>query len=80
VDRLVARAGQLPRDVDGGALRALRDGVVLVVGDNDEYATWIAEGDHEARLTSAGVPFEVVMFDGGHRMDRETLQRVAGDG
>jgi predicted esterase len=77
IDRLVSWAGQIPPDVDAAALGVLRDGVTLVAGEADEYATWLAEGDHEARLAAAGVSYEVVTFPGGHRMDRETLQRVA---
>jgi predicted esterase len=78
VDRLVAWGGQIPADVDAQAFHSVRDGVVLAAGDSDEYASWIAEGDHENRLRSAGVPFEVVTFEGGHRLDREALTRIAG--
>ncbi|HEX9563638.1 MAG TPA: hypothetical protein VF981_06695 [Gemmatimonadaceae bacterium] len=77
IDRLVLWAGQIPPDVDAAALHALRDGVVLVAGDSDEYADWMAEGNHEDRLQRAGVRHDVVRFEGGHRIDRETLQRVA---
>lgn len=78
VDRFIAWAGQLSPDVDPSAYRGLRDGLVLVAGSRDEYAGWIAEGDHEARLEEAGVQFEVVGFEGGHRMDKDTLVRIAG--
>jgi predicted esterase len=78
VDRLVSWAGQIPPDVDAAKLRALRDGVVLVAGDSDEFAVWMAEGDHEARLERASVAYQSVRFEGGHRLDRVTLQQVAG--
>lgn len=77
VDRLVAWAGQLPPDVDPAVYRTLTSGVTIVLGREDEYAPWIAEGNHQYRLTSAGVTHDVVTFDGGHRMDRLTLDAIA---
>lgn len=77
VDRLIAWAGQLPPDVDPAVYAKLSGGVTLVVGSTDEYATWIAEGDHGARLASAGINPEVMTFEGGHRMDRLTLDAIA---
>jgi predicted esterase len=77
VDRLVAWAGQLPPDVDPKEYVKLAHGVTLVLGSTDEYASWIAEGNSAARLESAGIKPDVVTFDGGHRMDRLTLDRIA---
>lgn len=78
VDRLVAWAGQLPPDVDASVYAKLPGGVTLVTGTTDEYASWIAEGNDEARLTAAGIRPQVVTFEGGHRMDRLTLDQIAG--
>ncbi len=78
IDRLIAWAGQLPPDVDPSVFAKLSGGLTLVVGSNDEYATWIAEGNHDARLVAAGVTPRVITFDGGHRMDRITLNAIAG--
>lgn len=78
VDRLVAWAGQLPPDVDPSSFTKLSGGVMFVHGTTDEYATWIAEGDHTTRLEAVGITPEVVTFDGGHRMDRLTLDAIAG--
>jgi len=77
VDRLIAWAGQLPPDVDPAVYAKLSGGVTLVAGTTDEYATWIAEGNHNARLVAAGVTPKVVTFEGGHRMDRLTLDELA---
>lgn len=77
VDRLVAWAGQLPPDVDPSVYAKLPGGVTLVAGTTDEYAAWIAEGNHDARLVAAGLRPRVVTFDGGHRMDRLTLDGIA---
>jgi len=77
VDRLIAWAGQLPPDVDPAVYAKLPGGVTLVHGTTDEYATWIAEGDPNARLVAAGVTPLELTFDGGHRMDRLTLDEIA---
>jgi predicted esterase len=77
IDRLIAWAGQLPPDVDPALYGRLSGGLTLVHGTTDEYATWISEGDHNSRLTSAGITPTVVAFDGGHRMDRLTLDQIA---
>lgn len=76
VDRLVAWAGQLPPDVEPSVFAKLSGGVTLVVGSTDEYAPWIAEGDHPKRLEAAGVTQTTVSFEGGHRMDRLTLESL----
>jgi hypothetical protein len=73
----VAWAGQIPPDVDPSVFGKLPGGVTMVVGSEDEYAPWIAEGDHDARLVAAGVTPRLVRFDGGHRMDRLTLDAIA---
>jgi dienelactone hydrolase len=77
VDRLVAWAGQLPPDVDPLAFAKLSGGVTLVVGSTDQFATWIAEGGHDARLEAAGITPQLMTFEGGHRMDRLTLDQIA---
>ena len=77
IDRLIAWAGQLPPDVDPSVYRKLSGGVTLVVGSTDEYAPWIAEGNNGKRLEAAGITPTDVSFDGGHRMDRLTLDAIA---
>ncbi len=78
IDRFVAWAGQLPPDVEPAVYAKLSGGLTLVTGTTDEYAPWIAEGNHDARLAAAGVTPQVVSFEGGHRMDRLTLDAIAG--
>jgi predicted esterase len=79
VDRFVMWAGQLPPDVDPAVFASMSGGVALVMGDCDEYTSWIAEGSHGNRFASVGIDLRVETFEGGHRMDRATLQRIAGD-
>ena len=77
VDRLIAWAGQLPPDVNPSVFSKLAHGLTLVSGSTDEYAAWIAEGNNSARLEAVGIKPEVLTFDGGHRMDRLTLDALA---
>ena len=77
VDRLIAWAGQIPKDVDPKAFAALSGGITTVVGTTDEFAPWIAEGEHDARLVAAGITPKHLTFEGGHRMDRLTLESIA---
>ena len=77
VDRLVAWAGQIPPDIDPAVFAKLSGGITMVTGSTDEYATWIAEGNHHGRFVAAGVTPRVMTFDGGHRMDRLTLDDIA---
>ena len=78
VDHFVAWAGQIPPEIDPSAFAKLSGGITMVAGTTDEYATWIAEGNHDSRLVAAGVTPKVMTFDGGHRMDRLTLDAIAG--
>ncbi len=79
-DRVVMWAGALPPDLDVARYRARfpARGVEIVYGTGDEYASWIGVDSQAERLTAAGVPFTVTTFDGGHRLDRDTLVAITG--
>jgi len=77
VDRFVAWAGQIPPEIDPAAFAKLAGGITMVAGTTDEYAPWIAEGNHDSRMVAAGITPKMVTFDGGHRMDRLTLDEIA---
>jgi predicted esterase len=80
--RLVLWGGSVPHDLDlaadGEFLRRTR--LTYVVGRDDQYATPEAVGQLRAKLDAHAVPYEVVTFDGAHRMDAATLAAVAGEG
>jgi len=80
VDRLILWAGVLPPELaaaDGlSRLRAMR--LVLVLGERDPLAQPEALAPQRAALERAGVPHEILSFDGGHEIDDATLRRVAG--
>jgi predicted esterase len=79
VDRVICWAGNIPEDVDLAApdRRFSRGGVDLVVGSRDRFATWANLDEQRRRLASAGVEHRLHTFEGGHRLDRDTLRMLA---
>lgn len=78
---LVLWGGLIPADVDlatgapGRRIAAAR--LTLVVGREDEYADAAVVAAQAERLARHDVTFDALGFDGGHRMDLETLRAVA---
>ena len=76
--RVVLWGGEIPHDLDlardGDALRATS--LTMVVGDADEFATPAMVERQRARLDAAQVPFTLLRYAGGHRLDRDTLGRI----
>jgi len=81
VRRVIVWAGELPADVDLAAHRDRlgTEPVEVVLGSVDEYQTWINLDGVKGRLEAAGLAHRVRIFDGGHRLDRETLRSLADD-
>lgn len=78
---LVLWGGSLPPDidVDTDVPRIRRWNLTIVFGERDEF---IADGavEHERkRLETLGLSYNVVTFDGGHRLDNATLRTLAED-
>ena len=46
----------------------------------DEHATPEMLAAQHSRLTTSGIAYERVTFNGSHRIDRELLGRLAADG
>ena len=80
VDRLTLWGGGVPPDLDlerhGAKLRAME--LTLVVGERDALVSAKRAAAEVERLLAARIPHRVVRFDGGHRLDDETLRRLAG--
>jgi len=79
VDRLILWGSMLPADVElNSAAEFFRSvELTLVYGKRDQYATEEMIVGYQKKLSSHSVPFTAIAFDGGHRMDRETLGRIA---
>jgi len=78
-DQLVLWAEALPPEFDTPqTAKTLRDlHITTVFGDSDEYITAEAIDRHTDRLRGLGLEFDVVVFEGGHRMDKKTLLSIA---
>ena len=82
VDRVVLWGGMIPQDVlaaqGRGGLRDLP--LTFVVGTRDEFVSQAALAEYRQELESHGVTAPLVTFDGGHRLDDETLRQLTVHG
>ncbi len=78
-DRLVLWGEVPPADLDlEFAWAKLRDArLTIVVGNEDQYVDTSQLLKVEARLLEHEIPYETIMFDGGHRLDGSVLQSLA---
>jgi len=78
VERLVLWGSPLPPELDDetslAPLRALK--LTLVGGTRDEFFTETVWSVERARLQDFAIPFEEIRFEGGHRLDDDTLRRL----
>ena len=76
--RLVLWGGAVPHDLDlaadGDVLR--QTPLTLVVGDEDQFANAAMVAEQMARLDDADVPYSLVRYRGGHRIDPDVLATV----
>jgi predicted esterase len=81
VDRALLWGSTIPADVDLAAAPALRaTRLAAIAGTADEHATPEMLATQDARLTTNGIAYERVTFNGSHRIDREVLGRLAAEG
>jgi len=78
-ERLVLWGSLLPPDTDLGAAAPTLNvlDLVLVAGNRDEYVTPERLAGQRVALDAAGVRHRLLGFDGGHRLDADTLHRLA---
>jgi dienelactone hydrolase len=78
-DRLILWGGTLPDELDLSAHGAWLSGrLTLVVGDQDPFATPERMASLEVRLRDHGIAYAVERYPGGHRLEADTLRRLAG--
>lgn len=78
--RLVLWGAGLPDDLDLSAHRPRLHPLTLVAGETDHFLTLERMAAQEARMHAAGLPFEVVRYAGGHRIEEAVLRNVVGQG
>jgi len=81
VDRLVLWGQALPPELDDEASTAplKAQHLTLVRGSRDKLFPKEQHEEQRRRLSRHGVPFTEMDFDGGHRLDDDTLVKLAGD-
>ena len=74
-DRLIMWGSLIASDADlNQAATFFREvKLEIVIGKKDQFANEKMIEDYQRVLTQNGIPFELVTFEGGHRMDRDTL-------
>ncbi len=81
VARFVCWGGLIAPELDiaspGAPLRRTR--VQMVVGSRDRFATADRVAAEHARLDDAKLSYEAITFEGGHRLDDQTLARLAAN-
>jgi predicted esterase len=79
IHRLVLWGAFLASDADlNQAAKFFRDvKLTIVYGKKDKYASEKMIRDYQTLLKEKTIPYELVTFDGGHRMDRGTLKSLA---
>jgi len=80
-DRLLMWGSLLASDADlEKSAEFFRDvELSIVYGMRDQFADSGMIANYEKLLTENSIPYQLVTFDGGHRMDRDTLRRLAGE-
>src|SRR5689334_15206374 len=75
VDRLIMWGALIAADSDlNKAAEFFRDvKLSIVYGKRDQFLTEGMIDDYEQLLEEKNIPYELITFDGGHRMDRDTL-------
>jgi predicted esterase len=77
IDRLILWGGLLPPETEltpGNALRRSR--LTIVVGTRDQYVNAAALDGERARLDTAGLPYDVIQFEGGHAINRAVFPQL----
>lgn len=80
VDRLIMWGALIASDSDLNSAADFFRNVELqiVYGKRDQFLTEGMIDDYRSRLAEAGIPYQLHTFEGGHRMDRDTLKQLAG--
>jgi len=81
IHRLVLWGSFLAGDVDlDQASKFFRDvNLTIVYGTKDKYVGEKMIRDYQTLLKEKTIPYELITFEGGHRMDRSTLKSLTRD-
>ncbi len=76
---LILWGGSLPPDISAetDVPRIRRWDLTIVFGERDEFIADGAVENERSRLDALGISYDIVTFDGGHRLDDATLRTLA---
>lgn len=78
--RLICWGSSIAPELDLGPASPLRRArTYLVIGERDKFAGEARVAAERARLDAAGFSYTFVSFSGGHRLDDDTMRRLAAD-
>ena len=79
-DRMIMWGSLLASDADLNAAAEFFRNVELTIvyGVRDQFGNPEMIADYEKTLRDKGIAYSLMSFDGGHRMDREALKKLAG--
>ena len=77
--RLILWGSLLPSDADlsQAAMLSSRVKLAVVYGKRDQFADPAMISEQEKVMKTNGIRYDMIVFDGGHRMDRDTLRLLA---
>lgn len=80
-DKLILWAGLLPPDFDLASHRQTfqQTDLLVVLGTKDEYATPKNTAPQRQALAQHRIPYQFHSFNGGHHLDSEILEKIAGE-
>jgi len=79
IDRLILWGSTLATDMNLDEASELfhRVPLTIVYGTRDQFADEKMIAGYERKLKNHDIPFAFITFEGGHRMDRDTLKNLA---
>ncbi|MGH7506172.1 MAG: alpha/beta hydrolase [Longimicrobiales bacterium] len=77
LDHVVLWGGILPPELEPAPRLFASADLTFAFGSRDAFASAERIREEQERLRAAGLAFRILRFDGGHRLDAETLRQLA---
>jgi len=81
LDGLIIWGGQIPPDSDlsKGPASLRHVALTFVVGSRDQYIDANTVSTEQARLDAAGIPYRLILYEGGHAISRTVFPRLLAE-
>jgi predicted esterase len=77
VERVILWGAGMPPELEPSPSLFQGAGLVIAIGRQDEHVSEAAVARQEARLQAGGMPYRLVRYDGGHRVEPHALAELA---